>query len=453
MCSRDMGCSKEVLILGAGLTGMSAATSLRERALVLERSDRPGGLVKTEDMNGYWFDHVVHLLHFKDMKDLELRIRNMMPDELQPMQPEAWVETREGISKYPLQMHLSGLNKLAIVRTIKDLVEVTYSKATKKPTNYKEFLTMTFGKYFCELFMFPYNRKVWKRPLSQLMPSGFQWNIDHPDLERVLLGAMTDHEEFNTYNSNAWYPVPPVGAPCRGMECMSIALSKQVDDIRYEHEVIKLDLNTRIVTVMHEGEKKEFEYRDHCLSTIPLPKLMDLTVGLPEHLRGAQEQLVYNRVLTVMLSIKGPRPENRGHWRYYSQEELCFTRLIYMHNFDPYSAPEDGWGVMAEITEPAEWPLRDKEEIMQEVIADFSKAGALPDNCEVIDTNLLVIDPAYVVFTEQSMQLVEELKAFYDSHNIKILGRYGQWEYSSMAKVMNDGYAWAESISQVWATV
>ena len=56
----------DVLVLGAGLTGMAAAALLDDRTVVLERDECPGGLVKTPCWNGYWFDQVLHLLYFWD---------------------------------------------------------------------------------------------------------------------------------------------------------------------------------------------------------------------------------------------------------------------------------------------------------------------------------------------------------------------------------------------------
>lgn len=436
----------DFVILGAGLTGLAAASTLGSRSIVIEKTDRPGGLVKSENYNGYWFDHVLHMLHFQKMKDLEAKIKKMLGDVMHPLFPEAWVETKEGIGRYPLQMHLSSLNPTAIVRILADLAATTFDKTQTPPSNFEEMLRKSFGNYFCELFMLPYNRKVWKRPLSELAPSGFQWNIDHPEFSQVLTGALTSHKEFKAYNSNGWYPRPEPNAQLRGMEVLSKELAKEADQILLEHEVVKVQLKNRIVVVKHGNELKQFQFNEFCLSTIPLPVLLKLTSDLPSKYKSAFDSLSYNRVITVMLSIEGPRPENRGHWRYYGQEDLCFTRLIYMHNFDPLTAPQNGWGLMTEITEPDELPLRSNKDIMAKVITDVKKANALPDDCQVIDSNLLVVSPAYVVFTDESKKLVEELQSFYESHGVKLLGRYGKWEYSSMAQVMRDGYGWADSV-------
>ncbi len=437
---------KKVVILGAGLTGMSAAYILKDKAVVVEKSSRPGGLVKTDNHNGYWFDHVLHLLHFQDKEILANRVKPIIGDVLQPIHPEAWVETLEGSSRYPLQMHLSGLNQEAIINTLKDLAIEAFRVEKRQANNFEEMLSFSFGKYFCELFMFPYNRKVWKRPLSELAPSGFQWNIDTPDYVQVLRGALSDHQDFKPYNSNGWYPRPPKSSPYKGMELLSMALADKLNDLQLNTEVIEVDLDNKTVTVKREITTEEIQFTDYCLSTVPLPTLVRCTKNLPQELQSAAQRLQSNRVISVMLSIEGPRPENRGHWRYYSDPDLSFNRLVYMHNFDPHTAPATGWGLMTEITEPSEIPIRSNEEIKNTTIADINKANALPEGCKVIDVNIKVISPAYVVFTETSKQAVAKLKAYYLSKGVVILGRYGNWEYSSMAQVMNDGFTWAEGI-------
>lgn len=437
--------SNNVVILGAGLTGMAAASVLKDKATVFEKTERPGGLVKSINMNGYWFDHVIHLLHFKD-PDTEAKVKSILGDILAPLYPEAWVETSEGIGKYPLQMHMFGLNKDAIVKSLRDLAEVTFSKNELKPENFEDMLRFSFGNYFSELFMLPYNRKVWKRPLNSLAPSGFQWNIDHPDYNLVLKGAMSDHTEFESYNSNGWYPRPDKNFRVRGMEVLSVKLAEQVRDLRLNHEVESINLKEKRITVKNDAGQSDYNFSDWCLSTIPLPHLISRCEDLDPHYKECYKTLKYNRVISVIISIKGPRPENRGHWRYYADEEVAFTRLVYMHNFDPETAPKEGWGLLAEIIEPAEWPLKNKEEVLEKVVSDVKKVGALPDDCNVLEKDMFVVDPAYVVFTNESKKMVSELESYFSDNKVKLLGRYGRWEYSSMAQVMRDGFNWAKGI-------
>lgn len=437
---------KDVLILGAGLTGLSAASVLGDRALVFEQNDRPGGLARTECFNGYWFDHVLHLLYFDDAAT-EARIREFLGDDLTPCQPEAWVETTSGTVRFPFQMHLGGLEQDTIIRCLRDLAKVTFRPADKAPSNFEEMLLQTFGEGMCEVFLFPYNRKIWKRPLNTLAPSGFQWTITHPDFEKVLRGALAPDAEFLAYNSKGWYPRPPKDAPLRGMEVLARALAKRTVNLRLQHRVEAIDLANRTVTARHNGQTLHFRFREACLGTLPLPKLVTMCKQAPEYLRKACAGLLRNRVLSAAFSIRGPRPVGRGHWRYYSDESLIFTRLIYMHEFDPYCAPDNGWGLLAEITEPAENPVGNSQKILSRVRTDICRAGALPGDCKITDEHLLLIDPAYVVFTVDNQKIVEQARAFLTDNGIVPLGRYGRWEYSSMAQVMRDGFSWGEKMS------
>ncbi|NQU23116.1 MAG: FAD-dependent oxidoreductase [Candidatus Nealsonbacteria bacterium] len=441
----------DYLILGAGLAGLAAADGLRERApadnvVVLERDEVPGGLVRADYFDGYWFDRVLHLLYFADPKT-ETRIRRLLGDELAPCPPTAWVETGDGVVRYPFQMHLRGLKQSTIVRCLADLAEVTYVPESDRPAHFQEMLLRTFGRGMCDTFMFPYNRKMWKRPLDGLAPSGFTWNITPPDLKKVLHGALTTDTGFQAYNATGWYPRPPKDAPVRGMQVLSKALAAQAADLRLEHSVESIDVERRVVVARCRDREQEFRFRDGCLCSIPLPRAIALCRQAPEQLRRACRRLSCNRVLSVMLSVRGPRPEGRGHWRYYADESIDFTRLIYMHEFDPDTAPPEGWGLMAELLETSRSPMRPEAEVIARVKADVARVGALPGDCQIIDAHVRTIDPAYVAFTLDSQPIIEEASGFLRDHGIEPLGRYGRWEYSSMGQVMRDAYTWADQQS------
>src|SRR5436190_23547993 len=102
----------DYVILGAGVTGLAAASQLGDSAVVLEQSDRPGGLVRADCHDGFWFDHVLHLLHFSDAK-AEALVRSLFDhdQDLAPCPPIAWVQTEAGLTRYPFQTHLYPLHK------------------------------------------------------------------------------------------------------------------------------------------------------------------------------------------------------------------------------------------------------------------------------------------------------------------------------------------------------
>jgi hypothetical protein len=122
-------------------------------------------------------------------------------------------------------------------------------------------------------------------------------------------------------------------------------------------------------------------------------------------------------------AIEGPRPSGTGHWRYYSDEAIAFGRLVFMHEFDPAMAPARGWGLMAEMTAPSEDPA--------------AHPLALASRCEL--------------FTPANASVMERARGFLAANDVTPLGRYGRWEYSSMAQVMRDGFRfgreWADRLA------
>jgi protoporphyrinogen oxidase len=426
----------EYLILGAGLAGLGAACVLGPRATVIERASRPGGLVRTECWNGYWFDHVVHLLHFSDA-ETEARVRGIVGPELQPCPPEAWVETRKGTTRYPFQMNLRGLSSHDAARCIADLAAVTFGPDATPPKNFEEALLFTFGRAMCEAFLFPYNEKVWKRPLDSLAAAAFQWTVTRPDFEQVLHGALGDREDFAAYNANGWYPRPGPGAAVRGMELLTRALAAKTHDLRVDTEAEEIDLDRKIV----HTNRGAIRY-DHLCATIPLPRIIDACRNAPETLKQACRALPVNRCVTVTASVEGPRPD-AGHWRYYADPELVFSRLIFMHAFDSDSAPRHGWGALAEITDRAESTF-DEAALIERVCTDMEKANAL-NGGTIVDAHVIVSNPAYVVFTDEADAVVRDALAFLRAHDIEPLGRFGRWEYSSMEQVLKAAFEWAEA--------
>ena len=71
--------AEPVVILGAGLAGLSAAYHAKKRGmphLLFEREGRVGGLVRSERVNGFTFDYTGHLLHMKEERTKQLAEKN-----------------------------------------------------------------------------------------------------------------------------------------------------------------------------------------------------------------------------------------------------------------------------------------------------------------------------------------------------------------------------------------
>lgn len=435
----------EFVVLGGGVAGLTAGASLGTRAVVLEKESRPGGLVRTANFDGFWFDYVLHVLHFS-APEVEARIKGLAGESLVPCPPRAMVQFEDAEVRFPFQLNLHGLATNEVARCVRDYADALLDTSELQSADYQTALLRAFGQAMCERFFFPYNRKSWRRPLADLVPDGIRWNLHRPSLESVIRGALGDQDEL-AYNANGWYPRPPSNAPVRGMEGLSASLARHVGDLRLEHCVRRIHAGDHQITVSFRGDRRDLSWHTRCMSSIPLPTTISLCIDAPANLKRECASLRWNRVRSVALSIEGPRPDDGVHWRYYPDESVAFTRLVYTCEFDPRLAPASGWGLLAEVTERGEDPPETASVLIDRVRHDLSRISGIPGHCHIRDAHVMDIDPAYVVFTPETASIVSAATNFLRTAGIDVVGRYGRWEYSSMAQVMSDALRWADALS------
>ena len=105
--------NKKIIILGAGLAGLSAAWHLKQKGIqasVFEKEDSVGGLCRSKKINGFIFDYDGHLLHFQDSYTLEL-VKKLLEGNLVRHERSAWINYSGNFSRYPFQANLNALPK------------------------------------------------------------------------------------------------------------------------------------------------------------------------------------------------------------------------------------------------------------------------------------------------------------------------------------------------------
>jgi protoporphyrinogen oxidase len=147
-------------------------------------------------------------------------------------------------------------------------------------------------------------------------------------------------------------------------------------------------------------------------------------------------KLRWVKVISIALSIKGIRDENFGHWHYYADPKIPFTKVIYMTNFDKHNAPDDGYGLLIEIPAVGN---KNTGTLINKVVNDLYKLKVLNRKDKVIDIHFWEVNPAFVIFTKETPAIVARSKEYLQEYGVSLAGRYGNWEYSSMAENIEDG--------------
>ena len=88
----------------------------------------------------------------------------------------------------------------------------------------------------------------------------------------------------------------------------------------------------------------------------------------------------------------------------------------------------------------------DVEYYKEKVLDDLKKAGIITDH-KLIASHFVIMDPAYVHITKESIRDVEEKKKVLARNNIYSIGRYGSWTYCSIEDNILEAKALMERLS------
>ncbi len=419
-----------VAILGAGLTGMSAAIELGERGVphrVFEKLRAPGGHAITLQDNGFRFDRTGHLLHLKS-DALRARVLDWIgPDHLQ-IQRRSVIWSNGVYTRYPFQANTFGLPPEIAYECVSGFVAAHFAKDKPEPRNFEEFCLLHFGEGISRHFMIPYNSRLWGVHPREITSAWCQRFVPLPRLEDVIAGAVGLNDRELGYNSNFIYPRQGIGVLAAGM-------AERVPALELERSPLRIELAAR--RLVFEDEQVEF---DVLVSTIPLPKLLELLDEVPESVRRAAAKLRCSHLdyLDVALNRK---PGKDFHWAYVPEAKYPFYRVGCYSHFSEAMAPAGKGALYVEL---AERSTPDLARLLPEVARGLIEMGVIDSPSEIEFARPRRIDYAYVIFDHEYFAALDVIQPFLEEARIVSSGRYGAWNYSAMEDAIVFGKTAAE---------
>jgi protoporphyrinogen oxidase len=427
-----MGAHATVVILGGGLTGLSAAAHLTGiETIVLERESDVGGLCRTTEEDGFTFDCTGHLLHLRDpgIRDL---VSRLLPGSLVSHERRALIHSQGVQTAYPFQANLSGLPDPVVAECVSGFVEALLRREREgepdlETMSFRTWAEATFGRGIAAHFMVPYNAKLWRTDLDEIECGWVSWSIPRPSLEEVLGGAFSATVRGLGYNPTFLYPRRG------GIRLLPEALASRAGEVRLGAEVASVDAAARTVR-LRCGETISYEA---LVSTLPLDRLLAIADGLPEGLGEVGRRLRAVRVLNICLGIDRPSL-SRAHWIYFPEKEYSFYRIGFPSSLSPSMAPRGCSSVWAERS-LGRTESFDPDEAVATTVEDLRRAGILRTSDKVIYSRVGVLDPAYVIYDRYRARNLRGTLEALASLGIHSAGRFGAWEYSSMEAAMKTG--------------
>jgi len=435
---------ENTIILGAGLAGLSTAFHLQENYQIFERESEVGGVARSVEVDGFTFDYTGHLLHMRDDYTKSL-VARLLPDAFESHERRAFIYSKETYTEYPFQANTYGLPKDVIKDCIAGFVETLGSSNGKgngngnhhdKFSSFEDWALKTFGKGIADHFMLPYNQKLWRVPLREIASDWVSWSVPRPTLEEILNGALGIANRAFGYNPSFLYPK-------RGGICqLPGAFVPHIKNLQLNKTVVEIDPVKQIVRFEDGG----VQYFDSVVSTIPLPNLLRAIPNLPEDVRRAGESLRYISVYDVNLGIRRPQVSDK-HWVYFPEPDFVFYRAGFPMNYAPKTVPEGCSSMYVEVSHlPVEKMPHDR--VIDEVIAGLTRCGILRSDDEILVRSLIDIRCAYVIHDRNRQDALDVIHPYLERNRIHSIGRYGNWEYSSMESAILYGRDIAEKLRE-----
>ena len=426
-------------VLGGGLTGLSAAYHLERDYTVFEKLDEPGGLARSEEIDGFYFDYAPHILYTVDPYASKL-IHELLEGNIKIQKREAYLYhgKYDLYTRFPYQSHLYGLPAQDIIDCLNGLVDVLRDPDRPKPQNYREWLYWRFGKGIAEHLMIPYAERIWTIDPKHMNFNWIDRRVPEPDFESILRGALQDETELSGFNKDFWYPIEG------GIEALPVALAKRVSDIRLKKTVTHIDPKAR--TIEFEGGEV-FGY-ENLVYTLPLTNLPKFIDDIPAEVMTAINGLQYNRIKCVNIGID--RTDISPYqWLYFYEDEFIFHRISFPRSFSEATCPPGTSSVCCEIASSDHRPPRVEgdQALIDATVEGLKKAGIMRDSDRVVVADVLSVDPAYVIYDLDYETNVKIIHDYLHGIGIHPCGRFGDWQYYNMDHSIMSGKRVADQIT------
>ena len=410
------------LIIGAGISGLSFADWVEgDDYLICEGDQEVGGYCKTIPQDGFVWDYSGHFFHFRH-KDIErYLVDRMRGQRVLEIAKDSRIWWKGELIDFPFQKNIHQLPKGDFIDCLVDL----YFKEDRPAASFREMLYAKFGRSIAEMFLVPYNEKLYATDLATLDVDAMGRFFPYADVDEIVRNFRK--ADNTSYNATFTYPeggaIQYVHALMAGIDPARVRLGERVE---------RIDLGQRVA---HTSRGRSIRY-EQVVSSAPFPRLLEMT-GL-EHDAAA---FTWNKVLVFNLGFdrKGP---SGIHWVYFPQRDLSFYRVGFYDNI----FGTDRMSLYVEIGYPRDAVVDEGviAGMRARVLEDLARVGIVEGH-ELVSHHSVVLDPAYVHITKGSLAEVERCKGALAEHGVRSIGRYGSWTYCSIEDNIVEARGLAES--------
>ncbi|WP_447982985.1 NAD(P)/FAD-dependent oxidoreductase [Nitrospira sp. Nam74] len=442
------------VIIGAGPAGLTAAYELVKsgfQPLVLEKTNKVGGIARTECYKGYRFDMGGHRFYTKSHAVRVMWEEILGKDFLQrPRLSRIYFNGR--FFHYPLRP-MNVLKNLGILEAI--LIGLSYVRWQIRPyptdDTFEQWVTNRFGRRLFLTFFKTYTEKVWGISCGELKGEWAAQRIKDLSLRTVFLRMLgTERRTIRSLIEEFAYPRLGPGMMWEAVQRQiesgggTVSLNTEVLHLNREGSVI------RSVTVKRQGQTEIIPV-SHVMSSMPVTEaVMKIAPSEDFTVRSAAHRLRYRDFLTVCLIIDRQHlfPDN---WIYVHDPSVKVGRIQNFKNWSPEMVPNPMKSSLG-----LEYFCQEGDELWSASDADLIQRGkrevahlGLARYEEIEDGCVFRIPKAYPVYDEQYREALDAIRTYVNGvTNFQTLGRNGLHRYNNQDHSMLTGMLAVENLLQ-----
>jgi len=426
----------ELGILGAGLSGVTLAAMLQASPKVttielLEKAAAAGGLCRSFPFGRLHYDLGPHIIFSKKPELLKIM--------LQPLGRHARKLRRANkvfhdgrFVKYPFENELSALSEPDRQYCLNSFLNNPYGSYL--PQNMLQFFLSTFGEGITNLYLRPYNEKIWKYDPA-FMDTQMVERIPRPPAEDIIKSARGAETEGYVHQLHFYYP------KTGGIEALFRGFADRLQQkvtIRLGAEVEKIEKSGRRWNVFAtDGARRQY---DHLVSTIPLPRLVEaLGSSVPQQVADAAAALKFNSIAVCVVRVTRDSLDDNFAVMI-ADKQTVFHRLTKLDFLFPAETGNGGSSsLLAEVTyRPGDLIDRLSDaELMDRVVGDLRRLEFIPGNGGVEARQLRRAEYAYVIYELNHRRHLKILRDYCEGRlGLSLHGRFGEFAYLNMDAVI-----------------